>query len=176
MLLPQKYCLFLHFRENLTCLNVCRLSIGHVFCVFCKTVYRWVKTACCSMNDMFPVQCKLGAEEVAFDLNMILDQRSTKISPFTRYKFKIDCKSTPKTQRNLSASCAERKRRAEDSQFQSFGLNYSPIKKCQDYNRAKGLRCENISLLRHYVEQICIYVTWYSYSHYCFVMHQHRRK
>lgn len=60
MLRPQKDCLFLHFRENVTCLNVCRLSIGQVFRVFCKLVYRWVKINYCSMNDMFPVQYELG--------------------------------------------------------------------------------------------------------------------
>ena len=63
MLCPQRHSLSLHFRGNVRCLIVCRLRIGHVFRVFCKIVYRWDKTNCCFMKDMFPVRYELGKKK-----------------------------------------------------------------------------------------------------------------
>jgi len=114
-----KDCLSLLFHKKVTCLIVCRLRVGQLLCVFCKIVYLWAKTNCSFMSD---VSCavRVGAEEVAFDVNMILDQRSTEISLFPRHQFKIDCKSTPKTQRNLNASCAKVKETCRTVAFSKF--------------------------------------------------------
>jgi hypothetical protein len=44
MLCPQKNCLSLHFRKNVTSLSVGLLTIGQAFPLSCTTVYRWITT------------------------------------------------------------------------------------------------------------------------------------
>ena len=47
-----KYCLYLYFRKNITCLSVGPLKAGQVFTECSQTVYRCITTYCCFMRDI----------------------------------------------------------------------------------------------------------------------------
>jgi hypothetical protein len=51
MLGPQKYCLSLYFCKNMPYLSVGLLMNCQVITISWKTVYGWVMTNCCSMNN-----------------------------------------------------------------------------------------------------------------------------
>jgi hypothetical protein len=55
MLCPQKYCLSIYFRKNITCLRVVQLTICKVCFAPFEIVYRWVTINCCVMNDVADV-------------------------------------------------------------------------------------------------------------------------
>ena len=54
MLCPQHSCFFLYFHKKHNVLDCWSIEKGQVFSVSCKTVYLWVTTICCVMNDKLP--------------------------------------------------------------------------------------------------------------------------